>query len=139
MVAHHSGLGIGVTMNLRSARIRWSQGENSIPRELLPPSDFPYDKLSDPEAHFSEAEKARLREAVRYMSSVASSHLAYTRAKQTLVPSRARACLLPVIPAVHFLSVLEVAQYEIFDPRLSESNNLKVLLLMGRAWLTGIF
>ena len=139
MVAHHAGLGIGLTMNLRSARIRWSRGENSIPEELLPGDDFAYHKLADLEADLTAAEKERLGEAVQKMASVASSHLINAREKQGLIPSHARPALLPVIPAIEYLSKLEAAQYDIFDASLSESNNLRVLLSMGRTWLTGIF
>ena len=126
-------------MNLRSARIRWLRGENSFPEELLPACDFAYHKLADSEANLAEPEKERLKEAVQKMASIASSHLEYAREKQGIIPSHARPALLPVIPAIEYLCKLEAARHDIFDASLSESNNLGVLLRMGRAWLTGIF
>jgi hypothetical protein len=46
-----------------------------------------------------------------------------------------------VIPALLFLSKLQEVDHNLFDTKLqvSEQGRLKLLLLLGRTWLTGIF
>jgi phytoene/squalene synthetase len=127
-------------MALRAANIRWARGESSVPRELLPTDQFPYHQLVDlPNATISDQEKERLKQGVEQMASVASSHLAWARENQGKVPKHARPCFLPVVPAIHYLSKLEAARYDTLDETLSQSSNLRLLLLLSRTWLTGIF
>ena len=117
-----------------------ARGEFSIPKELIP-VQFPYHKLNveNPKSELLKLEQQQLREAVREMAYIASSHLAEARERQSLVPRPARPCFLPVVPAIHFLSKLEKADYDIFDDSLLEADQMRVLLLMGRAWLAGVF
>jgi NADH dehydrogenase [ubiquinone] 1 alpha subcomplex assembly factor 6 len=140
LVAYHAGIGLGLVTALRGARLRLARGECSIPRELIPPK-FPYHKFEhdDPKSELNEEEHAMLREAVKQMVQVASSHLSQARELQGDVPKHARPCFLPVVPALHYLSKLEKANYDIFDDALLEPDQLTVLALLGRTWLTGIF
>ncbi len=131
---------MGLVTALRAARFRLARGECTIPKDLIPPQ-FPYYKFNvqNPEAEFTDAERQLLKTAVHEMAMVASSHLAEARERQSDVPSHARPCFLPVVPALHFLSKLEKAEYDIFDDKLLEGDQLRMLLLLGRTWLTGIF
>jgi NADH dehydrogenase [ubiquinone] 1 alpha subcomplex assembly factor 6 len=140
LVAYHAGIGMGIVTALRGARIRLARGECTIPKELIP-AKFPYHKFNteDPKSELTEEEKELLKGAVREMVSVASSHLAEARDRQSVVPKHARPCFLPVVPALHFLSKLEKVDYDIFDDSLLEPDQLRVLLLLGRTWLTGVF
>jgi len=140
MVAYHAGIGIGLVTSLRSARIRLARGECSIPKELIP-SGFSNHKLytQDPNIELSSEEKEQIRLAVKEMAMLASSHLLEARDHQSGVPKHARPCLLPVVPALQFLSKLEGVNYDIFHDSLLEPNQLKVLLLLGRTWATGVF
>jgi len=107
----------------------------------LIPAKFPYHKFNteDPKSALTEQEKQLLKEAVREMVLVASSHLVEARERQSDVPRHARPCFLPVVPALHFLSKLERADCDIFDDSLLEPDQLRILLLLGRTWLTGVF
>jgi phytoene/squalene synthetase len=131
---------VGLVTALRSARFLFARGECSIPKELIPPS-FPYNKLSaeNPNKELTDDEQEQLRTAVKEMAILASSHLLEARDRQGDVPKHARPCLLPVIPALHFLSKLEHADYNVFDNILLEPHQLRVLLLLGRTWMTGVF
>jgi phytoene/squalene synthetase len=138
-VAYHAGIGMGLVTALRSARLRMARGECSIPKELIPPR-FPYRKLNsqDPRNELTEEEKEHIRAAVKEMAILASSHLVEARDRQGNVPKHARPCLLPVVPALHFLSRLEDVDYNIFDDFLLEPHQLRVLMLIGRTWITGV-
>eukprot|EP00980_Cylindrotheca_fusiformis_P025337 scaffold13478_cov132-Cylindrotheca_fusiformis.AAC.30 len=140
VVAQHAGIGIGLITALRGARFRFARGECAIPRDLIPTS-FPYYKfnLEDPQAEMSEEETKMLRESVFKMAQIASSHLSQARDMQSAVPKQSRPCLLPVVPALHYLSKLEKAEYNIFDDSLLEPDHLKSLALLGRTWLSGVF
>lgn len=139
-MAQHAGIGIGLVTALRGARFRLARGECTIPRDLIPKS-FPYYKLNleDPKAEMTEEEMKMLQEAVFQMVQTASSHLSQAREMQGVVPKHARPCLLPVVPALHYLSKLEKAEYNIFDDSLLEQDHLTGLALLGRTWLTGVF
>jgi NADH dehydrogenase [ubiquinone] 1 alpha subcomplex assembly factor 6 len=139
-VAQHAGIGIGLVTALRGARFRLARGECTIPRDLIPKS-FPYHKLNeeDPKAAMTEEETKMFQEAVFQMVQTASAHLSQAREMQSVVPKHARPCLLPVVPALHYLSKLEKAEYNIFDDSLLEQDHLKGLGLLGRTWLTGVF
>ena len=139
-VAYHVGVGISIATALRGARIRLARGECTIPRDLIP-KGFPYDKLGgeDPQSELSEEERRQLRDAVQGMAMMASAHLVKARDLQIDVPRHARPCFLPVVPALHFLSKLEKSEFDIFDDELLEPDQLRILLLLGRTWLGGVF
>eukprot|EP00934_Nitzschia_sp_Nitz4_P001094 Nitzschia sp. Nitz4//scaffold48_size128905//66811//70204//NITZ4_003600-RA/size128905-augustus-gene-0.7-mRNA-1//1//CDS//3329552982//1094//frame0 len=136
LAAYHAGIGIGLTTALRGARFRLSRGECSIPKDLFH-SEFSYAKFlgEDPKSVLMEADKVVLREAVEQMAMLASYHLTEARDRQGDIPKHAKPCFLPVIPALHYLSKLEKAQYDIFDDKLLEQDQLKLLALLGRTWL----
>jgi len=159
IVAQHAGIGIGLVTALRGIRMRLIRGECSIPKELLPP-DFSYDKLtytnnssfaddededtSTETAHKKEnelniEERKLLKDAVEQICILGYSHLSQAQELQSDVPKHARICFLPVIPAMHYLSKLEKADYNIFDDELLEHDNMTILALLGRTWLTGVF
>jgi len=150
-----AGLGIGLTTALRATPYRLSTGgEVPVPAELLRPG-FPYHQivptlLGGNEGGGAEEGMARLqkedveqwREAVSEIAVMASMHLAQARDQQSAVPKAARATLLPVVPTLHYLEKLEQAKYNLFDDSLivgSKSDRLRLLFLLGRTWMTGVF
>ena len=139
MVAYHAGIGLGLVTALRAARFRFARGECTIPKELIPP-EFPYYKFNveNPKSDFSDVERDLLKQAVCEMATVASSHLMEVRERQSGVPKHARPCFLPLVPALHFLDKLQRVDYDIFDDSLLEPDRLRVLLLLGRSWITGV-
>jgi NADH dehydrogenase [ubiquinone] 1 alpha subcomplex assembly factor 6 len=140
-VASYAGVGIGLTTALRATPFRLMHGEIPIPKDLLRPA-FPYQELmkqTEEEYTLIESDAIAFREAVRHMANAASTSLARARDIQGHVPRHARACLLPVVPSIHFLSKLEGVDYHLFDPKLNDDTRLRLMLLMGRTWLTGIF
>lgn len=155
--ASHAGLGVGLTTALRATPYRLATGgEVPIPAELLRPG-FPYHQLApsllggaadplDSETPnaivLSEEDLHQWRGAVQVVATTASHHLMQAREQQSAVPKRARATLLPVVPALQYLQRLERAEYNVFDHSLmtdSKSDRLRLLLLLGRTWLTGVF
>ncbi|OEU05837.1 phytoene synthase [Fragilariopsis cylindrus CCMP1102] len=133
VVAQHAGIGIGLATALRGVRFRLARGECSIPKEFFP-EEFPYHKLMHTNNNTDQ-----LKDAVKRVCILAYSHLSKAQELQSTVPKHARMCFLPIIPALHYLSKLENAKYDIFDERLLEHDNLKILALLGRTWLTGVF
>lgn len=139
-VACNAGIGIGLVTALRGARFRLARGDCAIPQALLR-KGFPYNvfNLEDPSSEMTEGDMQMLQDAVYEMARTASSHLSEARENQSLVPKHARPCFLPAVPALHHLTKLERAKYNIFDDALLEQDQLTGLLLLGRTWLTGIF
>lgn len=149
VVAQHAGIGLGLVTALRGARFRLCRGEFPIPRDLIAPG-FPYHKLyslvdhidegRDPsEVGWADEEKQMLKDAVEQLAALAYSHLDRARDLQSDIPRHARPCLLPVVPALHYMSRLEKADYDIFDDALLEQHHLTVLGSLGLAWLTRVF
>jgi len=158
VIAQHAGIGIGIATALRGIRIRLARGECSIPKDFFP-KKFPYHKLTytnnnidtnrgdestdtisiDKEDILNEEEREILKDAVEGVCILAHSHLRKAQELQSDVPTHARMCFLPIIPALHYLSKLKNVKYEIFDESLLERDNLKILALLGRTWLTGVF
>ena len=122
----------------------------TIPQQLLPHDNYPYSYLSQrvspPEDQVGvnsfkvngEFEE-NLRQAVEEMSYIANFHLSKARALQSKVPKNGRACLIPVIPSIYFLSKLDEAKYNIWEPSLYEPSRFAIMALMARTWLTGVF
>lgn len=159
IVAQHAGIGIGLVTALRGIRMRLIRGECSIPKELFPPH-FSYDKLiytnnssfadeEDPNKPIDEAEEKEknlnkeerqlLKDAVEQICGLAYTHLSQAQELQSDVPKHARTSFLPLIPAMYYLTKLEKADYDIFDEKLLEHDNMTILALLGRTWLTGVF
>ena len=147
VVASHAGVGIGVLTNLRAAPFRVAMGEIPIPVELLPPS-FPYGMLQDlaeePDTVWpSDQDEQDWKDAVQQMAMVASGHLSKAQRLQSQIPKQGRTCLLPMIPAMQYLTKLEAepVNFDVFHPDLSGDKWDKVrgLLYLSRSWLTGVY
>jgi NADH dehydrogenase [ubiquinone] 1 alpha subcomplex assembly factor 6 len=150
IVASHAGVGIGVVTNLRAAPFRIAMAEIPIPVELLPAS-FPYSSLQDyaqdPEAEWlDKQDEEDWKDAVQQMAMLASGHLVKAHSLQSQIPKAGRPCLLPMIPASQYLSKLESdpVNYNVFHPHLrgvgvDRWEKVKVLLLLGRSWFTGVY
>ena len=147
-----AGIGIGLTTALRAAPYRLATGgEVTIPTELLR-RGFPYHQListkylaegdSGPGSYqISEQDSEQWRDAVHHVALTATHHLMQAREYQSSIPKHARATLLPVVPALQYLANLNTAQYNVFDPTLtagSRSDRLRLLVMMGRTWMTGV-
>jgi len=161
-VASHAGVGIGLATLLRGTPFRLLRGEIPVPKDLFP-DDFPFDHLTrsvaehaaaadrndddggggDPLSMLTPGQVDAWRSAVREVAREASGHLSQAREWQSRVPKAGRPALLPVVPTLHYLSRLqEVAEFDVFDPRLyhpASSARLSMLLKLGRARVFGIF
>jgi NADH dehydrogenase [ubiquinone] 1 alpha subcomplex assembly factor 6 len=142
-----AGRGIGLVTLLRALPYRLAQGEYTLPASLLR-RDFPYHQvlptylaLDDKEVGevLSESDALAMLEAIRHVAHVASEHLAQARRLQGQVPSRGKGCLLPVVPALSYLSKLEQAQYNVFGVTSAPTDRLMLLLRLARTWATGVF
>lgn len=95
----------------------------------------------------NDSHKPALREAVIEMASVARTHMNIARDLQSKVPKEGRISLLPAVGVALYLEKLEtIADFDILHQDLyTEKGGLgkqSVIwhpLLLGRAWLTGIF
>lgn len=151
-VASHAGIGIGLATALRATPYRLLHGgEVPLPADLFRPG-FPYERLvpmflGDPDDRdrmivLTDSDAQILRDAVQHMANTATEHLIGAQRLQRQVLSAGRACLLPVIPALTYLSKLEQANYNVFDTNVTSgtsSDRLKLLFRLGRSWMTGIF
>lgn len=147
-VASHAGVGIGVLTNLRAAPFRVAMGEIPIPVELLPPS-FPYGMLQDladvPDTAWpADQDEQDWKDAIEQMAAVASGHLLKAQSLQGQIPKAGRACLLPMIPAMQFLSKLESSpvDFDVFHPELRTVDRwekVRVLMYLSRSYLTGVY
>jgi hypothetical protein len=143
-VASYAGIGIGLTTSLRATPFRLVYGEVPLSADLFPTA-FAYDSVL--RAHESgesipPSDVAVWEEAVRQVAHEAILYLSQAQNLQGRVPKSSRACLLPVVPAWHYLGHLQKAKYNLFDPKLLQQNpktRLSLLLLLGRTWLTGVF
>jgi len=160
--AAQAGVGIGLATALRATPYRLATGgEVPLPAELLRPG-FPYHQLvsqylvtkddddeqrnddtrrgQDAMVQLQASDAQLWRAAVEEMAAQSLDHLLRAREQQSQVPKAARATLLPVVPALHYLERLERADYNVFDPKLlSKSDRLRLLWLLGRTWMTGVF
>lgn len=140
IVASHAGIGIGLTTALRSTTHRACFGEMTIPAELFPrpiPSNYMMRRM-DPEYPVDPENEEIMQNAVQHMAYEASVELSKAREMQAQVPKPGKACLLPAIPAMSYLSRLKQANFNLWDPKLSaDQSRLKVLTAMGKSWLTG--
>jgi NADH dehydrogenase [ubiquinone] 1 alpha subcomplex assembly factor 6 len=167
-VASAAGIGIALTTALRATphRLAASSNEVPLPAELLRPF-FPYEQIlptylktdddnSTTNSHdsaavpqqeqkqyrgniLSESDTALWNEAVKYTADVALHFLRQAQQTQGRIPKHARSCLLPVVPALLYHEKLQAANYNLFLASSSSSDRLRLLLTMGRTWLTGVF
>lgn len=150
VVASHLGVGLGLVTALRSTGYRASRNELSIPLDLMERHAVPHRHLLDPPERDDEgklteerhnASEEALRNAVREMAGAAKTYIFQARDMQTNVPKTGRSALLPAVSALHYLEKLEALEYDVLHPELhaGEKGRLGVTLLLGRAWLTGVF
>lgn len=151
-VAYHAGVGIGLVTAIRSIPYNLHVHENlPVPSNVLitensrQRDDLLLSLLAEedsPIAPLTQQQKQIWQDAVQEMVAVASLHLSKAQQLQTQVPRHARAAFLPVVPSMLYLSQLQgPAQYNVFDPTLTDPSQrrLKLLLLLSRTWLTGVF
>lgn len=142
-VATHAGIGLGLVIALRSTAHRAALGEMAIPAEAFSspvPSSYLLRRSDSSFAPVIEHDEI-VKEAVQHMAYEASTHLLRARELQEDVPKTAKACLLPVVPAMHYLSLLKQADFDLWDPKLAADNEASsrftVMARLGRSWLTG--
>jgi len=141
-VASNVGIGWGLVTAIRGTLYRANNGEMTIPAEILTrkiPADYMMARmLADYEP--KEENEVVIREAVQYMAYQAAIHLNRGREFQGSVPRGGRQCLLPAVPVIQYLSVLRETNYDLWDARLRpEHSRFMMLMLLGRAWITGRF
>jgi NADH dehydrogenase [ubiquinone] 1 alpha subcomplex assembly factor 6 len=161
-VASHAGIGVGLTLCLRATPFRLVHGEVPLASELFPkrfdyratlreledrrdasPSSSASDATKSASASPFDSDSALVwQEAARHVAHEAALHLRQAHELQRAVPKQSRACLLSMVPAMHYLAQLQqYANYHVWDPRLLQPDprsRLSLLMLMGRAWLTGV-
>lgn len=149
MVASDIGVSLGLITALRSTAFRSIQGECAIPLDLANKYSISMDtiykaaKVHDNEAITGKEESHEaqelLRNAAMEMAQMARFHMHRGRAKQSMVPKEARPCLLPAVCGLQYLDALDACNYDVFHDSLVDRRRLNLMLLLGRAWLTGSF
>jgi hypothetical protein len=92
----------------------------------------------DPEFQMDPEQERIMRDAAQHMAYEASLELTKARELQNDIPKRGRACLLPAVPAMNYLSRIKEAEFNLWDPKLNaEQSRLWLLTILGKSWLTG--
>lgn len=159
-MVRHLGWGIGVVTAIRSVSYRaLLMGDIAIPLDVMKKHHVPEEYLRHPlalrihegkqEPVNDEEKMARkaLKSAIEDMAQVARYHLSHARGLQTRIPKEGRACFLPAVFAIQYLDRLERVDFDVFHEDLISGRDTLVFryqrlvgsLLLGRAWLTGIF
>lgn len=127
-------------MALRSTIRRAVNGEMTIPADLFPrpiPPTYMLGRLDTDFQTYPEQEGI-MRDAAQNMAYEASLELRKARELQNDVPKTGRACLLPAVPAMNYLSRIKEAEFNLWDPKLNtEQSRLWLLTMLGKSWLTG--
>lgn len=148
MVASDIGVSLGLITALRSTTFRAMQGESSIPVDLSNKYSVSMETIYNAgNAHsdkvFNQEEsldaQQALRGATKEIAQMARFHIHRARGKQSVVPSKARQCLLPAVCGLHYLDVLHEYDYDVFHPSLMDTRRFNLMLLLVRAWLTGSY
>lgn len=154
IIANYIGIGLGIVTTIRSIVYRASiSGEIAIPMDILQqynlsPSTF--FQIIHQESPPQEEEEEKLKAAVQEMATMAQFYLNEARKHQDKLPkNNQRLALLPAVIGFHYLHLLQhTYQYDILYPQKQANNNnttsspmeqLKFTMLLGRAYLTGIF
>lgn len=140
-VASHLGVGTGLTMSLRSTIHRAAFGEMAIPAEFFArpiPSNYMMRRM-DPEYPVDPEIEEIMQNAAQHMAYEASVDLSKAIDTQADVPKAGKACLLPAVPAMNYLSILKDSNFDLWQAqlRMEEQSRLKVLTALGKSWLTG--
>ena len=152
IVASHLGIGIGIMTAIRSIVPKITvNAEMAIPVDICEKYSISPKYLQNLIQNYDAGENNNkgdqpLREAVKEMSHISMSHLAYARSRQHLVPTEGRPCLLPAVAGLQYLSTLEQVHFNILHPDILSRDSLqgrinvvKIMLKMLRAKYTGIF
>lgn len=92
----------------------------------------------DPEFAVDPENEKIMREAAQNMAYEASVQLSRARELQKDVPKAGKACLLPAVSAINYLSRVKEADFNLWDQKLNaEQSRLVLLASMARSWLTG--
>jgi phytoene/squalene synthetase len=141
-VASNIGVAWGLVTAIRATAYRALNEEMSIPAELFTksvPADYIAARLDPDYTPNPEMEK-QLKEAIQHVAYTATRYVDRATSAQSDVPKQGRAAMLPVVPVILFLTLLQQANYDIFDPKLHPDRSRLVLLAMlARTWLTGRF
>ena len=125
------------------------QGECSFPLDLTNKYSISMDTIYNAgNAHNDETNSNEqdilesqelVRNASKEMSQMARFHMHRARANQNSVPKDGRPCLLPAVCGLQYLDALDACNHDVFHPTLADRRRLNLMLLLGRAWLTGSF
>jgi NADH dehydrogenase [ubiquinone] 1 alpha subcomplex assembly factor 6 len=164
-VASHIGVATGIVTALRStAPLASRRGELSIPNDLMrkhsvkspyllnPKTDRPaiFDPLTASED--LTLNYNALRGATMELANIAMAHMSEARAKQSKIPTEQQtSLLLSAVPVMHYLDTLTsnsnnkkgACDYDVLHPdvnvNFAPKGSVKLPLLLGRTWLTGVF
>ncbi len=143
------GIGIGCINAIRSI----NTGQVGIPDDLIQKYSINTNDIFDPRSIISnQNEKGHIaiQNAIKDMASIAKKYLYHARLHQSIIPKGdAKLSLLSVVSALRYLERLEQLNYDVFDEKLREVENVESfngrmwrlggMFHLWRAWLTGIF
>ena len=114
-------------------------GEMALPFETLAEpvsTDYLLARMS-PDFRPNPGRETIIKEAVQYMAYQASVHLNNGRKLRDQVPKNGRTCLLPAVPAQHYLTKLQECEFNLWDERLQSDERLLLLAMLARSWMSG--
>jgi NADH dehydrogenase [ubiquinone] 1 alpha subcomplex assembly factor 6 len=145
-MAYHAGIGIGITTALRGTPFVLSQQQHMpIPMELLGENFRIHAATAEDDSTISSSIETneQFRSACQHLCWLATQHFVRARELQGRLPSAQRSAFLTMIPSIHYLSQLQAADYNVFGSTAlsagAGSNRLKLLLLLARTWITGVY
>lgn len=115
-VASHIGKATTIAIRLRAVPYHASKKLCFLPRDVMARNGASEEKIFR-----GESDKS-IEEVVYKVSSVAHAHLTHAREISHKIPKQAKLAFLPALFVDEFLSKLQKAHFNIFDPSLSQSN-----------------
>ncbi|XP_028392334.1 NADH dehydrogenase (ubiquinone) complex I, assembly factor 6-like [Dendronephthya gigantea] len=126
--ASHLGKAIGIVTLLRSTLY------HAKSRRVLWPSDVLIQQQLSQEDVLRGKNLPAIKEATYQLASRAHVHLNKARALSSGVPKLGFRSFLPAVSCNSFLESLQQADFEIFDSKLQQRNNLLPILLLRAMW-----
>jgi len=126
--ASHLGKAIGVVTLLRSTPFHGNKGKVYIPNNVMikhgvSQEDIIRGKTTQP-----------VKDVAYDLASLAHSHLSTAQSLMSKAPKAASRAFLPIVSCQTYLTKIQQADFNVFDPSLRERNHLLPFLLLKHAW-----
>ncbi|KAL9974858.1 hypothetical protein ACROYT_G011954 [Oculina patagonica] len=129
--ASHLGKAIGVVTLLRSTPFHGSKGKVYIPNNVMIKHGVSHEDI------IRGRTTQPVKDVTYDLASLAHSHLSMAQSLMSKAPKAASRAFLPMVSCEAYLTKIQRADFNIFDPTLRERNHVLPFLLLKHAW-TGL-